>query len=501
MDDQQEEEQQDQQVDQVDVPDITATEDAPEEEPKTKSVKNFWERLDEVFIQNTDLKDRFDEILEQFPSQTRVDGPYRSVLFQPARLAISSNDDIQPSSSIAETVTVGGAFLPNVIPSEYFSQFRVRLPRPLINVKSIQLLSCVVPNAVQNIPDNSTYFVYYKLRSVALATQGAWSAVTDYDSGDIVTYLGNTFASLVSPNLNTPPAGASIGTSWIQITPPVDTTRPNYFDITYDHLQQVNILPSFFLPERTTGLLSELAYNRTFTDYPDLLTTLNYCATQIATASIPGDVSFQYSAALNKFILVPNPAQITAGYYYFPAGYEDPNVAFLLFLASQAVPQVDYRPTYTLNLRLGFTWNGLLPSRDQQDPWTNQGLIRALFPFMRKADPLLAPQTFLAQQITANSYGDLVNTSCVRIYTDVTMGSTEDSISATNLTAEGLLSIVPVNATNLGVSFYQNNFSNPLTRIPQIIPEIGFRLTNDQGLPFNLPNSATVLLELAVTYY
>jgi hypothetical protein len=487
---------------QAEVPDITQTaEESPREQPnQTTSVKTFWERLDEVFTQNTQFKEKLDEILDQLPTETRVDGPYRSVLFQPERLAISSNDDIQPSSSVAESVSQDGALLPNVRPSEYFSQFRIRLPRPLINAKSIQLLSCVIPNAVQNIPDNSTFFFYYKLRNVALSTKGAWSAATDYDSGDIVTFMGNTFASLQSNNMNYQPTGVQLGVWWTQITPPVDTTRPNYFDITYDHLQKVILSPSFFLPERTAGLLSELAYNRTFTDYNDFLTSINYCAATLPTASIPNDVSFQYSAVLNKFILVPNPAQITAGYYYFPAGYEDPNVTFGLFLASQAAPTVDYRPNYTLNLRMGFTWNGLLPSRVQQDPWTNTGLLQALFPFMRKADPILAPATYLAQQMTANSYGDLVNTSCVRVYTDITMGSTEDSISNTNISAEGLLSIVPVNTTNLGVSFYQNNFSNPLTKIPPIIPEIGFRLTNDQGLPFYLPNSATVLLELAVTY-
>ena len=65
---------------------------------------------------------------------------------------------------------------------------------------------------------------------------------------------------------------------------------------------------------------------------------------------------------------------------------------------------------------------------------------------------------------------------------------------------DGLLSLVPINATNLGVSFYQNNFNNPLTKIPDNITQIGITMLNDQGLPFYMPNSAVVLLELAVEY-
>ena len=124
---------------------------------------------------------------------------------------------------------------------------------------------------------------------------------------------------------------------------------------------------------------------------------------------------------------------------------------------------------------------------------------------MRPKDPrfLAAPfnlQPWTADQVTANSYGDLVNTSCVRIYADVIMGSTQDSNNTKQDDAEGLLSVVPINATNLGVGFYQNNFDNKLTKLPSIITEVGVRLVNDQGLPFSLPNSATVLLELSIDY-
>ena len=147
---------------------------------------------------------------------------------------------------------------------------------------------------------------------------------------------------------------------------------------------------------------------------------------------------------------------------------------------------------------MGFTWNGVFPDPFTTDPYINNNLPSCLFSYMRPADPILATN-WATNVITANNYGDLVNTSCVRIYTDITLGSTEDTIN--NPEGEGLLSIVPVNASNLGVAFYQNNFNNELTKIPKIITEIGVRLANDQGFPFILPNSATVILEIAVSYY
>ena len=115
---------------------------------------------------------------------------------------------------------------------------------------------------------------------------------------------------------------------------------------------------------------------------------------------------------------------------------------------------------------------------------------------MRPSDPIYTVTVMAQDRTTANSYPDLVNTSCVRIYCDVTLSSTEDSLGT-----KGLLSVVPVNTSNLGVGFYQNNFNNELTKIPQIISEVGITMLNDQGQPFYLPNSATVILELGITYH
>ena len=525
----------------------TVTAPQPPPEP-TKDVKTFWERLDEVLALNLEskqMRDRVETLLEEFPTSQSVIGQGKSFLFQPERITISSNDDVQPPVALAQYGTGDPQFVYNVGASEYFSTFRIRLKRALVNVKSIQLLSAVIPNAVQNIPDNSTYFFYYKIRDLGTSLQGPWNALVVYDQGDIVTDGGNPYVCHF-PQPGVQPsiqywneigfiANASVWNStqaylvgqqvtydgkfyqclvgntgiipglqyWLSVTLPGDLTLPNYWDISLDTLQFVKLLPSGTLFEEFPAPLNNPNFiNRTFTDYTDLLQAIQFCATQPATASIPNDVTFQYNPTLNKFIFVPS---LAANYYYFPAGFEDENVTTSLFLASNIYPTVNWSPGYTLNLRLGFTWNGIIPDPFLNDPYASDLVSNVLYAFMRPIDPryLLPPyvkSNWGQEIVTANNYGDLVNTSCVRVYTDIVMGSTQDSNNKNLPDAEGLLSIVPVNATNTGVAFYQNNFNNELTKIPNIITEIGIRMVNDQGLPFALPNSATVLLELGVTY-
>jgi hypothetical protein len=159
-----------------------------------------------------------------------------------------------------------------------------------------------------------------------------------------------------------------------------------------------------------------------------------------------------------------------------------------------------------LNTRLGQTWNGLFDNPLlMTNPWTNIQFQSGLFWYMRGQDPGYNVLAYPVEQnqLTFYSYPDLVNTSCVRVYADFTFTSTEDSLGSSvqdTQNLDGLLSLVPINATNLGVSFYQNNFNNPLTKIPDNITQIGITMLNDQGLPFYVPNSAVILLELAIEY-
>ena len=481
----------------------------------TKSVKNFWERLDEVFTQTSGLRDKLDEIVDQFPTEAKNASAYRSFIFQPERISITSNEDIFPSVSLAErNIATSGEDSGHQI-AETFSEFRVRFQKSLINVKSLQLLSCVIPNAIQNIPNYSVCFFYYKIRNVTNSLQGAWNSATVYSVGDFVTFLGNTFVC-IQGNQNYQPVGGQLGVWWNPVTLPTDGTRPNYFDL--DDPQKLGafyLVPTFGDVAEALPVLDEPAFNRSFTDYADLVTSLNVAQNSYAVNLLdPNDVQFTYDQTLNKIQMIPNAAQIAAGYYYMPAGYEDPRVTAMKTTLDALYPNM-FRPGYTLNLRCGFTWNGIFPDPIALgNPWgpnrivppppgyqyQANPLVNSLYWYMRPADPVLN-LPWSRQIVTANSYPDLVNTACVKIYADVALGSAEEGQVIGQQQQTGLLSIVPVNTTNLGVGFYQNNFNNPLTKVPPIISEIGIRLVNDQGLPFVLPNSATVLLELGITYH
>lgn len=509
--------------------DITTTPTEQQEEEAevqpTKSVKTFWERLDEVFTQNTEFKERMEELMENFPDTQRVSTEtYRSFLFQPERIAISSNDDAQPSNYLSSTFDIDlSAFATETTghaPGEQYSKFRVNLKRPIRNIKSIQLLSATIPNAIQNIPDGNVFFFYYKLRSVQNSLRGAWVSGTNYGFGDIVTYLGNTYVfkyptDEAIPN-TVPP---NIDANFVLTTLPANLNRPNYYDLNPSRIQAIYLTPTYQFVYEYTADGDERFFNKTFEDYADVVSSLNFIASNPDginslgfTGAIPNDISFVYNPTLNKIIMVPSPTQIAANYYYLPCGYEDKNIPFVLengyakTIGNEIVSIKDQfviQPGQTLNYKLGFTWNGTFPDPFlMTSPWTNNLMVTSVYWYMRGRDPGYtgAPYPWQQNIITFNSYPDLVNTSCVRFYADFAFGTTQDS-STTATQPDGLLSIVPVNTTNLGVGFYQNNFNNPLTKIPQNLTEIGISMLTDQGLPYYLPNSATVLLELAFTYH
>lgn len=572
--------------------DIPPTVEQPEAEIEpTKTVKNFWERLDEVFElvkSGGAVNNKVDELLENFPEFQRTSSEeYKSFIFQPERISLSSNDDTSTALARSNSLSTSGHVI-----AERFSSFKINFKKPLRNVKSIQLLSAVIPNATQNIPDQQVCFFYYKIRSTEDAFLGEWNNLTTYNPGDIVgiSALNKNYACKTR-NLNIDPAttywtsivywipttqqatnawsglvtynpgdivvyvnknyicvtgniainpGPAIDTwnsttfyyantkifyngiqytcvndnagvipdvtYWVEINLGITPTIPNYYDLNPYHMQVVYLFPTFGnLPESTTAA-NYNSFNRTYQDYNDLVNALNFCVANNGNgantnSAIPNDITFQYNATLNRIVMVPNPTEIASGYYYMPCGYDDYNFdAFFKLTAAitffgENLPGI-FAPQTILNTRLGFTWNGVFTDPfNSPDTLYDVNFANNLYFYLRPKNPLY-PVPWVQNIITANSYCDLVNTSSVRIYTDVTFGSTEDSESQS-----GLLSVVPVSALNLGVAFYQNNFNNELTKIPRNIPEISIFMFTDNGLPYYLPNSATVLLELAINYY
>jgi hypothetical protein len=432
---------------------ITALTDKLEEPPTqpTRDVNTFWNRLDSLL-----------ENLEE-SRVAKINTKLHSFTNQPERVCISSIDDINVSQT------------QNAIDEESYNSFRVAIKRPFLDVKSIQLLRASIPNAVTNIPDTECVFWYYKL---ALSVAGVTEA----------------------PSLN--------------------------------NLFMVRLLPSYYKPElfdqnqgqQSATPLTTYGWNRTFGSYQDLASELaKSCLRDPLEDSpagnpffLPGDISITFNEQLNKFQFTGNNVTQGNGYRYLAAGYEDPIVWQGADILEEDTYQNDYpailgfpgQPFFvgkTLNLRLGFTWNGIYSTRFFPIPFTYKSndisVKNTLFNRLRPvpnydpSPPALEGTPYLTGTYTANSYADLVYTNSVSLYTDFVGGATYDSVKNTQL-----LACVPMNASNLGVTFYNTTLYCPLTKISDQIYEIEIRMLTDTGAPYNIPNSAIVSLELALTY-
>lgn len=456
------------------------TETSPTQAP-TRDVKTFWNRLDEV--------------LEQLETEVQMTDqkPYRSAIFQPDRIVLSSHDDPDLLQAVYNAAQGGHQR------AETFSSFRIRFSKSLIGVKSIQLLSCIIPAAISNIPDDECIFFFYRLRNLTQSLVGAWSVGTTYIQGDVVSYGGSYYVSLINTNLAIIPSANP--TEWNNCS--AIMSYPNMYDLKPANINSVFLNVTFSTPQEATANDNVLSYNRTFKSYQDLVNSLNFCVTNGINNDGPGAVgaSFAWDPTTNKIQFIPQASQIEAGYYFLPCGYSDPNILEYVTTYNELIPinvnpLLYYRPGYSLNLRLGFTWNGAIPSLNSlTNAIRDKDLAQAVYWYLRPYPPSSSAQPWAQELITANNYGNLVYSNSCRVFCNVTFGSSEDSGGQ-----GGLLSVVPLNTGTLGISYYQNNFNNPLTKLPEILPDIEIRLVTDSGAPYILPNSASVTLELAIEY-
>jgi hypothetical protein len=384
---------------------------------------------------------------------------YKSFYFQPDKVQVSSENNRDNTLSA------------NAQEEEFFNNFQVTLPRPALNVKSFQLTRASIPNIVPNIPDTETTFWYYRV------------------PGSVVNSFGNIF-------------------------------NPAY-------LKFVRLLPSWYKPElnetNNNNGGNYYGFNRSFQSYQDLQAELAKSCLRdpikdndpSTTLFVPGDISITFNETQNKFVFTGNnallppvpPAPPVVQYFYIAAGYTDPNVVAVSATLQQESRLYDqfglnirpqqFQPGQTLNLRLGFTWDGtnrvLLQNGDSA---LNVTLAMRFRPTPTLIYTLSVPfWNFLATSYTAESYADLVNTSVVNLYADIVSASTVDTLRQNNF-----LGAVAMNTANLGVAFSNPVISTPLTKIQTQIYQIQISMFDDKGLPFNIPNSATVSLEFAFTY-
>lgn len=402
----------------------------------------------------------------------------------------------------------------------------------------------------------------------ATYTSAKWTtSVTDtidFNLGTINTATGafrgnyNVIDAAYSPYSATifdysTPTPASVGTILV-LSASVILQQPST-----SNLYMNRLLPSYYKEElfdysvykQAQNPFTTYGFNRTFGDYQSVLTELQKCSlrdpaydtnnggTDLSGAIlmrnlyIPGDITFSFNEQINKFRMTGNNAFVAGSSVtllarrYLIAGYTDPNIPIkaaqlkvLTAGVSSVTPSLDF-PTVpgasmggmpfllykTLNMRLGFVWDGInTPIIVIPNNFTNsvtRSLLNRLRPLIFDSvlsssyNPALVGVTSpqFTTIYTADTYADLVYTASVSLYADFTGGSTYDSINNTQL-----LACVPMNASNLGVTFYNTTLYCPLTKISDQIYEIEIRMLTDTGAPYNIPNSAIVSLELALTY-
>jgi len=391
-----------------------------------------------------------DALLEQIVTESPSVGPFRNYNFQPEKIQISSDSD--PNVSIRQN------------PNEecFYSQYTVPLPRPALDIKGIQMTRASIPNPQTNLPNTECTFFYYRVNA----------------------------AYLVPPD-------------------PTNIFIPQ-------QLHMVRLLPSWYKQELNpdSGLY---AFNKTFPDYEALnnelkKACLNDPINDFNSLFIPGDISLTYDISMNKFRMTGNNTFVDNAFVwaYIPAGYLDPNVAAAQQLLQSLSQEYDSFGPYppqpfqlykTLNLRLGFTWDGAnlnLFSAGTQP--TSSGINDVLAYRFRPPISFVVVDPNLQDvpgdnTYTAESYANLVYTNCVNLFASFVAGASTDSIRNTQLLAS-----VPMNAQNLGVSFYNPVIPKPLTKILPEIYQITIQMFTDTGEPYDLPNSAITSVEFALTY-
>jgi hypothetical protein len=421
----------------------------------TKDVGTFWNKLDVVFDklikgEEGPVNPNVQEVIDQLPSEDAfVAKNLRSIIYQPDKISLNSSDGIDTGNNPFQ-----------------FNSFKVRFVKPLLNVKSVELIRASFPTPVPTISDQECVFWYYRY-----------------------------------PNASVPTTVAGLST---------------------DNLYFIRLQNSWIPPELVG---TQYAYNRTFNSYDDLVSELNIATTNEPLSTYgalaglnwaSGDITFSYNTRMNKIVMTGNNAAFT----YLPVGgYTDKILQPILLLIAKTAGQYPYsginmynlgewlgryqgltspgtgsvaaaigstiNPVFfgTLNRRLGFVWD-----EQKTDSVTFQNLWR---PTQSGSTVVVSTRAAYAQ-----TYGCLVNTACVYVYVDFVQGSSQDSKGN-----GGLLGVVPLNTANNSVGFYDKVMSNDLFKIPSQLQEITVFLKDERLQDFLLPRSAIANLELGFTYY
>ena len=449
--------------------------------------------------------------LEQKQQLVR-DDIYKSFVNQPELLAISSNNaQVDPNFKTNQNG---------------FSNFTVNLPRPILNAKSLQLLTVNLPQAQSCIPNTSLVWYYYRMK-----------AQTDIN--------GQLFYSEI-PIIN--------------------------------NLFCIRLLPDYYKKELIQNA-SKYGFNRTFSSYDDLVEELNKaCQNDLAYDNdpahhfpfIPSCVSFKLNSqnkleatfnvktytpelweekiyAVNDLVsfdgnnyickepstepILPTVEEYWAiylgplNYTYLVAGYDDSLIKIQQKLINEisqtydfdiltGIPGQPYNSDpnailTTLNTRTGFTWNGRnFMSQNivypETYPVSSADILPLFYNRLRPIPPYAAGATeemlgavpgYNSYTYSAEGYANLVYSSVISIYTSVIGASSVDTQRNNNL-----LGVIQMNCGNLGVTFFNNSIDNQLTKIVKDIYSIYIELKTETGEDYVITNNGVVTLTLKLTY-
>lgn len=449
-----------------------------------------------------------------------------SYLNKPEKIAISSNN-AEPTSNEYNPYT-----------GNSYNSFTINLPRGALGVKSIELLNANIPQAQVCIPDECLIFYYYRIKSQVNSALNT-TIFKEAPSINNMFYV-RLLPSYYKPDLIVNPQIYGFNrsfNSYQDLASELNKSCVN--DLAYN--SSVGQIEHFFPRDISITFNEEfnkfqMTGNNYLLPWPDVPVWDNETSYFINDIVSYNDINY-ICIESNDGAIPPNNPVIwelyTSPFYtYFSAGYEDPNVFTFANTLSATFKEWDFNflsdenvanrifsiPTQpiiqyqTLNLRLGFTFNGIYKWSDNMfvgvSPDGGSDILISLFNRLRPV-PLYYAYGFGATSgivnigstpfnnptYTADSYANLVYSSIINIYCSFIGPSTTDTQRNTNL-----LSIIPVNTGNLGITFYEPKISNKLTKISKDIYSMFFEFRREDGELYYFPNSAIITLQLALSY-
>lgn len=434
--------------------------------------------------------------------------------------------------------------------ADSFYTFTCNLKKPAIGAKSLQLLSANIPQAKgTSFSDTELIFPYYRIKWLRnVAGYVIYDEEPSLSNIHYVRLLPSYYPSNIIPNAESYGFNKTFN-NYLELSVELEKSCAN--DLYY-----TNIGVNFFIPNDVL-----ISYNETENKFQMKGNNTNE---QWAIDAWSSSVTYErndlviyqdnvYICLATVIIVAPGGINnnfwrletSTRGYTYLVAGFQDPNVLALQqalnstingqnidFIYSiyendgtqltniVGIPPQPFAEGKTLAKRLGFTWNGryVWDSGNPTDPLyynsTTAGsgplLWNRLRPIpdysflppegLEEEPPLTFIQIpnnnpFTSDTFIAEAYCNLVYSSILNIYSQITTASSIDTQSTNNI-----ISIIPINCGQLGITFTNNYLENPLTKINADIYQIRIELRDEIGEPYYISNNGIVTLMLKISY-